>query len=427
MTDSTDSSKEKNISQHQEFHFTPHHTLSEFKSLSKKYFILILMLVMLPISIIASYQAVINQSSAKSSTAANIIPTKIPTLTPLPAISPTPAVEIIIDNSDLTGVTITGSWQALNNVSGFIGSDYLDNMGKRNGPENIKYSPVIPETGYYDVYIRWTDHKNRAWRVPVRVEHDYGTFVKYVNQQKNGGKWVKIDRFIFSPQKQGSVTISTRKTDDHVIADGVRFVLFKSLTSSPTPVQSGEFNTLAGGGSPWIHECTLKDGRTTTQDSCANQILKGRDYDPTCDASVMRCNISSGQWEDAGKDDRCAELKCFQQACDYTKLCGPVNGCAEGETCIRTDYNQTPPGTACINIPNACPTSTPVPSAVPTTSGQNNPTPTAPAGAADKCSSNWPSHQACGGVTAGDHCTGAWSAWTCRITDQERKLCSCSL
>lgn len=436
MTDSTDSAKENNTNYHQIVHFTPHHSFKEFKSLSKKYFVLIAMLVMLPISIVASYQAVINQSSAKSSTRANIIPTKIPSPTQLPAISPIPAVEIIIDNSDLTGVTITGGWQALNSVSGFIGSDYLDNMGKRNGVENVKYTPVITIAGYYDVYARWVDGSNKETRVPIRIDHEYGNFIMNVNQRKKGGRWIKLGRFIFKPGGIANVTILTRGTNDKVIADGVKFRLIKEIFPTPTSTQQGA-ELLAAGQGTLPKSCKGIDGTPVPEytDICARYINDLRAARNRCNATYLKC--INGEWVYSGSVKSCAEDGCAFQECQPQSeypgedRCGPGNGCQSGELCLSVPPIPENPDAqyACWQDLNACPLPTPTqPAGTNSTPipGQNNQIPTTAVGAADVCASVSQTHQACGGVKDGDHCTGAWSTMTCHMTNQTLKWCACN-
>ncbi len=436
MIDSTDSAKENNASYRQEAHFTPHHSFNEFKSLSKKYFVLIAMLVMLPVSIVASYQVVINQSSAKSSTAANITPTKIPMPTQPPAISSTPAVEILIDNSDLTGVTITGSWQALKNVSGFIGSDYLDNMGKRNGVENVKYTPVITIAGYYDVYARWVDGSNKETRVPIRIDHEYGNFIMNVNQRKKGGRWIKLGRFIFKQGGIANVTILTRGTNDKVIADGVKFKLIKEIFPTPTLTQQG-LELLAGQGT-LPKSCKGIGGTPVPEytDICARYINDPRAARNRCNATYLKC--INGEWVYSGSVKSCADDGCVFQECQPQleiddDRCGPGNGCQSGELCLSVPPIPENPDAqyACWQDLNACPLSIPTQPAgtnpTPTTiPGQNNPTPTTAVGGYD-CDKYPGSSPGCIGKNYGETCpVPSKDGIPYKCIESASKACACT-
>jgi len=111
----------------------------------------------------------------------------------------------------------TGNW-ILANAGGY----YHDGDAEK-GAKTVTYTPELPADGTYDVYLRWTQNRNRATNVPVEIVGVSGKETVKVNQREKGG-WVKVATGKFAAGKSGSLTISNQATDGHVIADAVRWV-----------------------------------------------------------------------------------------------------------------------------------------------------------------------------------------------------------
>ncbi len=147
----------------------------------------------------------------------------------------TEASGIVVDNSDSTGVTVTGDWIASGSTSGFFGADYLHDQSTGKGSKSVRYTPNIPTTGEYDVYLRWTSHSNRSTNIPVDVVSAGGTSTVTVNQQQNGATWFLLKRARFEAGTTGSVLIRTTGTasGSYVIADAARWVSVDQPASVP--------------------------------------------------------------------------------------------------------------------------------------------------------------------------------------------------
>ena len=63
---------------------------------------------------------------------------------------------MILDDTNSSGVTITGSWTDRHPVSGYYGSNYLHDNDTGQGTKNVLYSPTLPVSGMYQVYINYT-------------------------------------------------------------------------------------------------------------------------------------------------------------------------------------------------------------------------------------------------------------------------------
>ncbi|MGV2881706.1 hyaluronate lyase [Paenibacillus sonchi] len=135
-----------------------------------------------------------------------------------------PGEEVIVDNNDTTGVLKTGSWKTSAVQTDRYGINYLhdDNSGK--GSKSIAFTPVLPVTATYSVYMMWPEHFNRATAIPLEVVHAGGTATLSIDQTSNGGVWNLIGTYTFTAGTSGSVTIRNSGTSGYVAADAVKFV-----------------------------------------------------------------------------------------------------------------------------------------------------------------------------------------------------------
>jgi hypothetical protein len=89
-----------------------------------------------------------------------------------------------------------------------------------------RWTPRLPATGYYNVYIRWTDGWNRASNAQVTVRTPTAQATRYLNQRTGGGSWYKLGRYYlaggYSPSK-GSLTVYATGANGYVVADAVLF------------------------------------------------------------------------------------------------------------------------------------------------------------------------------------------------------------
>ena len=90
-------------------------------------------------------------------------------------------------------------------------------------PTNAQFRVEIPEAGNYAVYARWPNVKGGNDAAQVGVETTSGTQWTQVNQQQDGGKWVRLGVFEMQAGDDYLVFFS-RQTDGegYVIADAVK-------------------------------------------------------------------------------------------------------------------------------------------------------------------------------------------------------------
>ncbi|MGC8742652.1 MAG: FAD-dependent oxidoreductase [Verrucomicrobiia bacterium] len=129
---------------------------------------------------------------------------------------------IILDNSDTTGVFISGDWTVSTSKPGYWGANYIHDGNTNKGQKSVRFVPTIPSNSVYDVYLRWTDDQNRADNVPVEIIHSSGTNRVFINQKTNGGKWNLIGTFPMRAGTNSAVSVFTDSTTGYVIVDAVK-------------------------------------------------------------------------------------------------------------------------------------------------------------------------------------------------------------
>ncbi|HEY9248941.1 MAG TPA: hypothetical protein VIO38_07405, partial [Rariglobus sp.] len=138
---------------------------------------------------------------------------------------PSPAT-VIVDNAGSGGITLTGSWTVSTSPTGYYGADYLgdDNTGK--GDKSVRFTPTLPSTGAYAVFMRWPRYYLQATNVPVDIVSDAGPQTVTVDQANvsNGAKWMPLGVYPFSAGNAGGVTLRNTGTTKTVAADAVAFV-----------------------------------------------------------------------------------------------------------------------------------------------------------------------------------------------------------
>lgn len=142
-----------------------------------------------------------------------------------------PSNGIVVDSEQTTGVNVVGSWSPSTSQAGYIGSNYLHDQNAGKGTKTVQFTPDLPSSGLYNVYLRWTTNPNRATNVPLLIRYQGGTTNFTVNQQANNGVWVLLGSLPFAAGTNGSLQISTTGTDGYVIADAAMW----EVPTAPSP------------------------------------------------------------------------------------------------------------------------------------------------------------------------------------------------
>lgn len=133
-----------------------------------------------------------------------------------------PTEDIIIDNIDtLNGFATSGQWSTSSFVEGFWGINYLHDSNSGQGTKSAQFTPDVPITDDYEVFLLWSANANRADNVPVRIAYNGGIKDTTVNQQITSG-WASLGVFNFAAGSTGYVKIENLGTTGTVVADAVR-------------------------------------------------------------------------------------------------------------------------------------------------------------------------------------------------------------
>ncbi len=185
--------------------------------------------------------------------------------------------EIIMDNADPSGVTISppGTWTASTNVTGYYGSNYIHDGNADKGNRSVAFTPTIPTKGTYEVFACWTTDTTRDSHVPVIVNSAAGAQTVYINEQVNGKSWNSLGVYTFNQGTGGSVTISNAGTTGYVIVDAVKFVeavpgtiaLDNGNSSSVAVTGSWNTSSTTGGfyGSNYLHDGNTAKGQRSVR------------------------------------------------------------------------------------------------------------------------------------------------------------------
>jgi len=162
---------------------------------------------------------------------------------------------------DNVTATVTGAWTSTTAAGEgrYYGADYLTDGNAGKGTKSVLYTPVIPETGSYEVYAMWhgTTGGNRATNVPYTITHANGVDTVTMDQNQptiasgyRAAQWNLLGTYTFNAGTSGSVLVSNTGTTQTVIADAVYFVpapktevIVDNYDSTATFVKNGTWTT----------------------------------------------------------------------------------------------------------------------------------------------------------------------------------------
>lgn len=145
-----------------------------------------------------------------------------------------PVPDVIIDNG-AAGTSFTGSWTPSPAPSPY-GTDSLVSPG--TGSATYRWTPTIPFTGTYQVFIWWPSDNTLSATVPVRLAAADGVHSFIANQQAGGGVWQSIGAFTFNAGTSGYVEVSD--VNGRAAADAVRFAPTATGTIATLTVSQGQ-------------------------------------------------------------------------------------------------------------------------------------------------------------------------------------------
>jgi hypothetical protein len=105
--------------------------------------------------------------------------------------APPPPFEVVLDNGQ-PGTTATGPWS----VSGGANPFGTDSLYSKTAGATYRFHFGALEAGSHEVFLWWTEYSSRQPSVPIRIRTDgAGEQTRYVDQTRNGGRWVSLGEF----------------------------------------------------------------------------------------------------------------------------------------------------------------------------------------------------------------------------------------
>lgn len=109
----------------------------------------------------------------------------------------------------------------------FTQGSYLACTSSVDNVSSLRYIPLIPENGYYPVYISWGKSEKPMENVEYTVNYAGGSTRFLVNQTMGGSTWQYLGTFFFEKgmdPRKASVEVSNYNTGEGIItSDAIRF------------------------------------------------------------------------------------------------------------------------------------------------------------------------------------------------------------
>lgn len=134
--------------------------------------------------------------------------------------------EIIVDNDDgYPSYVETGDFTG-SEFNGYNGGGYRYAVTNISGvTASASWSPVIPEAGWYPVWVWYRHSLNRSVDARYEIHHSGGSTTVSISQEVHGMTWRFLGEYYFEAGTSGHVTLVDESSDPEqaIIADAVRF------------------------------------------------------------------------------------------------------------------------------------------------------------------------------------------------------------
>jgi cell wall-associated NlpC family hydrolase len=133
---------------------------------------------------------------------------------------PSPGYSQVVDNATEGRFKASG-WRVRSRGGQSYGGDYAYARPSEDGaPARFKVN--IPETGYYTVYARWPARTDNSTATRFGISTTSGVRWTEVNQQKDGGMWVRLGAYKMEAGDNYAVQVSgTAEGSGEMVADAV--------------------------------------------------------------------------------------------------------------------------------------------------------------------------------------------------------------
>jgi hypothetical protein len=130
--------------------------------------------------------------------------------------------DIIIDDGDYFFQPV-GTWHSGSSPGGH-NDNYLYASTFPQARSSAVWTPYLPTTAEYEVFIWYVAGSNRSKDVTYQITHAHGSTTKTINQESNGRQWLTLGKYTFNSGQSGKITLfATGQTGQVAIADAIKF------------------------------------------------------------------------------------------------------------------------------------------------------------------------------------------------------------
>ena len=137
--------------------------------------------------------------------------------------------EILVDNDDANGVTVSGNWKRKANFEGCYGPSVLVNDSAKS-EDFVRFIPDIKKEGTYKVYTYIAKASGIASHITLLINNGQQEKSFEIDMDdikvkgQTEGEWVLLDQYHFLQGRKGYVGITGRNAGGKVLADAVLFI-----------------------------------------------------------------------------------------------------------------------------------------------------------------------------------------------------------
>jgi hyaluronate lyase len=133
--------------------------------------------------------------------------------------------DTIVDNGSYRAAASTGTWYTAASLADKFGANYRYAVSSTSETATFRWTPLLPVTGYYKVYVWYSAHSSRATDAKYTIRGAGSPQTIQVDQTSNGGSWKLLGTQLFNAGATGHVELSNHANGSYVGADAVRFEL----------------------------------------------------------------------------------------------------------------------------------------------------------------------------------------------------------
>lgn len=132
---------------------------------------------------------------------------------------------IVVDDED---AVTSGEWHRSHGVAPYVGYAYLHERNAGSADTKVRYTPELPNDGWYEVRMSYSPDANRASKVKVIIQTAAGQEIQFVDQRKPHGPlspFVSLGTYAFKSGKESFVELQGgADAGGYIVADAVQWI-----------------------------------------------------------------------------------------------------------------------------------------------------------------------------------------------------------